>query len=229
MTMPSDASSGVPAPPADRDSLACSHEARRHLLSLFPGGLGRGEFYELRALDCSHSPAVPGPRLYFRSITELADEAMRLRESWDVFFGVGLRRCPMSDDIAKCSHDEKGKDHVSRLTCAWGDFDVSPIETPKTPYRSQAQVVAALEAAELRPDILVSSGSGVHGYWLLDEPSTDLQRVEALNRAIRGKLGGDNAIDAARILRLAGTYNRKRPTPELVRLVRCSREQSSHA
>src|SRR3990172_4167052 len=75
--------------------------------------------------------------------------------------------------------------------------------------------------ARTSPDahVIVASGMGAHAYWVLGEPTSDLARVEAINRGVRAKLAGDNAIDAARILRLAGTYNYKHGQRLPVRLV----------
>jgi hypothetical protein len=68
--------------------------------------------------------------------------------------------------------------------------------------------------------MVIGSGTGVHAYWRIpDGPSSDLVRVVGLNRAIRDRFKGDNAIDAARILRLAGTVNHKHGGALLVRLL----------
>jgi hypothetical protein len=73
------------------------------------------------------------------------------------------------------------------------------------------------------PHILVASGGGHHGYWLLREPVDDPGRLREANRLLAEALGGDQqAADAARILRPPGTLNFKteygRPRPvELVR------------
>jgi hypothetical protein len=202
------------------ETLAARAEAERHLFALFPGDLPAGEFLELRCLDCSVQPARKGPRRYFRSRTDLATAAIRLREDWDVFVGVGLRRCPATDEIARCPHETRGADHVSRLPAAWADLDVACEDEPDKPHASLDAVLGMLDNAELPPSLVIGSGVGAHAYWTLPEPTAELARVEALNRALRDRLRGDNAIDAGRILRLSGTYNFKHGRPLPVRLLR---------
>jgi hypothetical protein len=73
----------------------------------------------------------------------------------------------------------------------------------------------------LPPDVLVGSGAGVHSYWVLREPTSEAHRVEAVNKSLRLHFGADNAVDAARILRVAGTYNHKYGEPLPVTLMRC--------
>ena len=196
-------------------------QARRQLLALFNTGFGAGEWLELRCLDCRVTPARPGRREYFRSVTACVDAAMTYRDSWDVFFGVGLRRCPVATKIADCPHRQRGADHISALTAAWGDFDVVSADEPTKPYASMEDAVDTLTTSVPQPTILVGSGTGVHAYWRLPEPTFELSRVEAVNRGIRDRLRGDNAIDAARILRIAGTFNYKHGQPLPVRLLRC--------
>lgn len=202
-------SASLPIP----DEALAREEARMHLLALFRGGLLAGEWYELRCLDCSVSPAQPGPRLYFRSISELARAAIAHREHFDVFFGVALRRCPGAMNIRDCQHRPQGRDHLSRVPATWGDFDLTPDEDDPTELRDR------LRASAVPPALLLSSGRGIHAYWLLDEPTADLARIERINRGIRDGLGADNAVDAARILRVAGTLNHKYGASLPVRLL----------
>ena len=147
---------------------------------------------------------------------------MRLRYDWDVFFGVGVRRCPAVSDIRECPHGQGGADHVSRLPAAWGDFDVATPSDHERSFPSIDEALHALRAADPPPIVMVASGAGVHAYWRLDAPTSELERIEVLNRAIRDQLKGDNAVDAARILRLAGTFNRKYGDPLPVHLLEAS-------
>ncbi len=202
-------------------SLAPHQQAERHLHALFAGELDVGEFYEMRCLDCSREPAGEGPRGFYRSITALVDEAMRLAEHWDVFYGVGLRRCPTTTDIRRCPHEKKGVDHISRLPGAWADVDVCSGDEPNKPHATLEGATSRLLAVPHPPSILIASGTGIHAYWPLPEPTPGLARIAALNRSIRDSIQGDNAIDPARILRLAGTVNYKHGTPLPVELLHC--------
>lgn len=204
--------------------LSPREQGRRQLLTIFPFGFGVGEWLELRCLDCSVEPSRPGPRHYYRSITALVEQALLYRSQWDVFFGVGLRRCAVTNNITACPHQIKGLDHVSRLSVAWGDFDVRSEGEPDKPHASRDELVEKLTGAPLPPRMLVGSGMGVHGYWSLAAPTTDLARVAAINRSIRDRFDGDNVIDAARILRVAGTFNHKHGKPLPVTLLMCRDE-----
>jgi hypothetical protein len=79
----------------------------------------------------------------------------------------------------------------------------------------------ALEAFRPQPAIVVaSSGENRHAYWLLED-AVDLDRVESVNRGLAVVLGADvRSSDAARILRPAGSVNRKHSPPVAVRLLR---------
>ena len=99
------------------------------------------------------------------------------------------------------------------MPAAWCEIDVGK------PYETIEQIVAALDAAQLEPDLMVASGGGVHAYFLLDEPTTDLARLERLNRALVKRVGKDMAVDASRVLRLAGTLNFKYGPPRPVQLL----------
>jgi hypothetical protein len=94
------------------------------------------------------------------------------------------------------------------------DLDVGEAGT------SVDEIVEKLMSARLQPAIIVQSGRGVHGYWTLDEPTADLGLVKRINQGLRNRLGGDNAVDPARILRLAGTLHHKQSPPLPVRLLR---------
>lgn len=66
----------------------------------------------------------------------------------------------------------------------------------------------------LPPSIVLSSGGGWHGYWLLTEPmSVDESNRDTIKRTLKGMAlacGGDTKVaDLARIMRLPGTVNTK--------------------
>jgi hypothetical protein len=194
-------------------------EAIAFFQALRYGGPGVGEWWELRCLNCRTEPAVPGPRRYFRSYTALCEAAMALRDDWDVFFGVGFRSCPAVADIARCPHQRKGIDHVSRLPAAWVDLDVKSPDEPAKRYDTILDGLDALDSLPTRPDIIVGSGAGLHAYWVFGEPTHDLERVVGINERIVARLGVDNCGDAPRILRVPGTFNHKHGRPLPVTLI----------
>lgn len=85
------------------------------------------------------------------------------------------------------------------------------------------QAIARIRAAGLPdPTIIVVTGGGVHVYWLLAEPITDMAAWTATMKAIIAATGSDKSVhDAPRIMRLAGTFNVKpeRPGRPMCRIV----------
>ena len=59
------------------------------------------------------------------------------------------------------------------------------------------------------PSLIVFSGRGYHLYWFLEEFTDDWQWVEQANKWLEMQLGGDHVSDAARVLRVPGTWNGK--------------------
>lgn len=101
-----------------------------------------------------------------------------------------------------------GKDSlVPSSYWAWAELD------------TQASVVRALNF-QVPPALMVRSSKGhAHAYWPLSTPLGH-DMLERANRRLAWELGADpKATDAARILRLAGTKNRKREQAERVSMV----------
>ncbi len=91
----------------------------------------------------------------------------------------------------------------------WGDVDTEKAEVSKD------EALAAIYAVfpDKPPTLVIDSGGGLHPYWKLTAFCTDLARIRATNTHIAEKLlhvGGDSAVkNVGRVMRLAGTYNRK--------------------
>jgi hypothetical protein len=123
-------------------------------------------------------------------------------EGEDVYFGVVPReaRSGTADAVAR------------DIRVAWADVDAKNFEDP-------AVALVRLLSLPIQPNIVVDSGGGFHAYWTLREP-IDHEASALLNRGIARRVGGDNVGDAARILRLPGTFNAKYDPPRRVRLLR---------
>jgi hypothetical protein len=191
-------------------------EAAFHVGTLFPVDLWQpGEAVEVRCLDASMTPSRAGPRRFFTNHAQLLQFAMSVCHQWDVFFGVGWRRCPVTGDMTTCTCPTKGGNaHVSRLTATYVDLDVGKAGA------SAGEIFEKVMASRLEPAVVVASGRGVHAYWTLDEPTSDAALVRRVNQGLRDRFNGDNAIDPARVLRLAGTLHRKQQPAIPVRLLR---------
>ncbi len=144
-------------------------------------------------------PLPAGEQAYFNTddLGGIDLHCQRFEKS-NLFFGVATR-------------DGKGgrKENIVNFPCVWVDIDFK-----NTPREIVAQ---KLKDFPSKPSIIVKSGGGVHLYWLLKEPAgkDDITAIEDINHRIADQLGGDHgACDAARILRVPGTRNRKyNPAP----------------
>lgn len=131
-----------------------------------------------------------------RDSARAAERVLRLGRVTDAYLGVAPR-----------ARRAGGRDAIERVHALWADLD-SP------------EALAALDRFAPAPAIVVSSGSGRHGYWPLWPPVAPVE-AERANRRLAHALGADpRATDAARILRPPGTFNHKRQEPRPVRIER---------
>lgn len=134
------------------------------------------------------------------------------RQGYDVYYGVQPRLRP------------EGTADATRPSgnVLWADLDGKGYRNGK------AGAFQALAGVSPRPQIVVDSGHGYHGYWLLDDfyPYRDLRSAM---RGIELVTGADNCSDAPRVLRIPGTLNHKDVgVPLLVRLVKFDLLQPRH-
>lgn len=116
---------------------------------------------------------------------------------YDVYFGVLPRL-----------EERGGGDAIPDVTnIMWADFDAKAFNQPTFPWAKQA-AFTALSSVAPQPQIVVDSGNGYHGYWLLDRmyPFAEVQEVM---KGMRVRAGADKTYDKARILRVPGTLNHK--------------------
>lgn len=159
-------------------------------------------------------PAYRGSKAYrqsWHSLTEIGrclTEAGRLKDNYDVYFGV----------LPRISGGG-GAEFLREAAFLWVDFDAGCGSREETLTFAKERI-AALELPI--PNALVCSGGGWHGYWKLAEvvPVGTSEERESfkkiLTRLVRA-IGGDlekahacpKATDCARILRLPGTSNLK--------------------
>jgi len=115
-------------------------------------------------------------------------------QSWNVYWTV---------NACKPGVDTK----PSKIDLTHARFVHVDIDPPRD--GSAWDMSAALERAEaMNPSAVVSSGGGVQALWRLDTPATDLLAIEAINRGVIARLGGDPSCwNADRLFRLPGTVN----------------------
>jgi P4 family phage/plasmid primase-like protien len=149
--------------------------------------------------------------------TTLIEEAMKLRETHNVYFGVGVRK----EDLGEF---KRGKnDDVLSLPGVWVEIDLKNGIHAADNLPSEEDVQSILETFPLEPSIINHSGGGLHCYWLFQEPAQLLskQNMQSAERMLarfqnvfirlaRAKgLHIDNTADLARVLRVPGTFNLK--------------------
>jgi hypothetical protein len=77
---------------------------------------------------------------------------------------------------------------------------------------AKADLLPRLKAYQPPPSVILDSGGGLQGFWLLAEPAPlngpgSVAHLEAYNRQIEIQLGGDHCHNIDRIMRLPGTVN----------------------
>ena len=134
---------------------------------------------------------------------------------WHPVKAVGTLNLPINEHIflgVATRQENKGtKDAIVQIPAVWGDIDFKDI--------ARDEVERRIAVFPVKPSIVVSSGHGLHLYWILDNPSKigDIQKIEDINKRLVNHFGGDKgSADAAHILRLPGTYNHKYNPPRLV-------------
>ncbi len=189
-------------------------------------------------------PKRRGSRSYWTDSVEAAAAiAEERRETEHVFFGVTLQNQSTALALAR-RHRPKAEPGTVRgriesaavLTAIWVDLDVAgPTHSSDTLPPDLDTALRLLDAVHQPVSALVSTGSGVHAYWLLDEPwilATEADRLGAASliarvqwaiRRLAEEQGYlvDATADLARVLRMPGTLNHKTlvPKPSKVELL----------
>lgn len=156
----------------------------------------------------------------------------------------GVYVCLSSQILCEPSVTAKGREYnkavrrrenVGSLKSLWFDIDVKP-NAYATTEDAKSDLYRVLTEAQLpMPTVGVLSGSGgLHIYWTLDRTLT-LDEWQPLADALAeaGKRHGLNAdfgitVDAARVLRLPGTFNRKGDQNNPVKLIALAPEDVSY-
>ncbi|MCO6042693.1 RepB family DNA primase [Aeoliella sp. ICT_H6.2] len=121
--------------------------------------------------------------------------ALNLDRNANIFMGVNPRKAAGGGT----------KHSVERCRCVWAEVDRVSAEGAALAWR-QARLPT--------PSIVVASGNGVHGYWLLDEPLwfptlPSRRRFESMLKTLYRDLKADATSDVSRLLRLPGFWNVK--------------------
>jgi len=147
------------------------------------------DIVEVRRLPCGQSTWHRADKLS-EAVRDLIHEN---RQGQHIYVGANPRRVwggTRSKDVA-CAR------------CLFADFDGID------PYTARDRWC---DADMPTPTLVIASGHGVHAYWRLAEPITDVALWTRCQKRLIALLGSDRAIhDPARIMRLPGFLNHKEP------------------
>lgn len=152
-----------------------------------------GGFIEFRTFAPGKNPV----RDFFRTGDYEGIETYLTDHPVNTFFGVAARKT-------------KGgkKDDVAYSRVVWIDKDID-----KDGDISTEEFIRKLSNFRFPPSYIISSGHGIHAYWLLKEPvetPEDLTRLEELNKSLARYFSTDfNVCDYSRIMRVPSTINQK--------------------
>lgn len=177
-----------------------------------------------RAGAYAYYHALPERRSYwYPTNTPLAPPA-ECTSNW--YIGVhptnAIPPCNAHGEVKPPQAVRAQKRFICAINCLYAEFDVKD-------YGSKNAIYDHIAAAVFpEPSVIVDSGGGVHGYWLLDTPysiTDDDQRqcAEMIQRSwVQQVVGGDPSVhDLVRILRVPETLNFKYDPPRPVAFVRC--------
>ncbi len=162
-------------------------------------------------------------RRFYQTPEALLKDMVKWNPALNYWIGVAIRK------------DTTGgaKENLLALTASFCDVDCGPAGHKNAPkYQTKDEARAAVEQFPLRPSMLIDSGGGYQCYWLFKAPvelnQETMAHLERINRGLVLALGGDiPATDAARILRLPGTFNMKLTgNPRPVNIVWCEADRT---
>lgn len=162
-------------------------------------GLSGGEKVELRLLDPNTATMRP---YFFKACAGAVEFGLKRADEAHIFFGVAPRKATSSSGK---------KDDVAKPACVWIDLDRKGRTRLSTLQRK-------LDLFLLPPSYVVSTGGGLHGYWLLDERAAP-EDVEVVLRTLQTFFKSDHVTDCTRVLRLPGTRNHKYKPPRDVKII----------
>lgn len=163
---------------------------------------------------------LPDHKTWSFSIDDLrmmANAATAIQDDRDVYVGLGGSLHPIEDNKRLLANN------VSFITCLWMDIDLLGPAHKQTDLPPTINDALAILPEFLQPSITVSSGNGLHLYWLLKESwifddqeenlraSNLMVRLQAYIKSLAQKRGWklDSTPDLSRVLRVPGTLNHK--------------------
>jgi hypothetical protein len=148
----------------------------------------------------------PIRQFFARSVKQMEELWPQIRkvneQRYDVFFTV----VPRLREAAEGKKEHRLPDLLI-LTVLWADLDVGEDK----PYNSLDDAYWAIAKTQIKPNICVESGRGLHPYWLLSDPTPmSYTEAETILKTIQQRLKGDEEVAGPkRLMRLPGLVNWK--------------------
>ena len=151
---------------------------------------------------------------------DAAPQIARAASTRDVWMHVGLAPVPMA------SRSRVRAEEVIAIPGLWCDLDyLDPAHKKTNLPPDEAAAHAFLAELPLRPSVVLHSGHGLQAWWLFKESwyfadEAERQHAAALARGWQGYMRGrcrahgwdlDSTFDLARLMRIGGTLNHRRP------------------
>ncbi len=163
--------------------------AREELACYAASVFGPTDVVEVRRLPCGRSSWHQAGKLAEAAESLVQDN----QHNQHIYVGANPRRV---------QGGTRGKD-VACARCLFADFDGIGSGVTRDRWHS---------AGLPTPTLTIASGHGVHAYWRLAKPITDMALWSGLQKRLIALIGSDSAIhDPARIMRLPGFINHKGP------------------
>lgn len=166
---------------------------------------------------------------YFADYTQAQHKAEQIAKKADSYFGV----CTISSEFAKNPTNKKRRATMNEVVgcpALFADVDYGDSHAKKNIPPTERDAISLVMRMPAEPSIIVSSGNGLHVYWLLKEfelfTSDDKrEQLQKLNEDWQRKMQAlardfdwtvDSTFNLDRILRVSNTLNHKQqPTKEV--------------
>lgn len=164
-------------------------------------------------------------------VDEAADTALELDRTTanNVYFALAtFKEVKYKEKNGFTSPVGRTQDNALRVKCLWQDWDVG--KGNDNSYASREDALAGLKRylkeVNLPAPLVVSSGYGIHTYWVFDAcvPASEWEGIAQYQRIIMNHLGvkfdPSRDRDCASVLRPVGTHNKRNGNPpRLVKVV----------
>jgi len=149
----------------------------------------------LTAIHPNENRPVPSRHIPLGDTAQLHGSLKRLHVANDIGWGAYYSLATRQSGLGRWQRG--GLSSLIEVPAIIADIDEAPeVALPR------------VQAFAIPPSLVVNSGHGLHLYWLLDQPTTDIQAVNAIHRGIAEVLQGDY-LTAATAFRLLGSLNTK--------------------